>query len=461
MESAPLIDKIQALTDLELAILLSLVAGQHCLIETEPESLQLACQELQLIASNGFGLSTAVAHCSKSMSIQEFGNEILIQRPRNLINEEEPSFASDAPSQSKNHSSKPAVSDDSLGFPNLIILKDLNLADSEIQIQALENDHLFISHYHDSEDGFSNLEEDSEWIEDDRASLNSVIRPFATKSKHWATIFTQMDVQLLAELGKKVAVTAEIKAYLQNVVTFLRLHRAVCGGISPRATQHFDILVRSLAPLHGLDFVTPSLVSLAARKIYGHRISICAPENERSMQYGSDLTAISMLLEDMTAADVVEEFDITHGPFPAKLSHLNPGEQYEYEKAYEKRQSIHQKQVAPADDDDAAQNVGKGKTFYKTEALKELALYNNGRILYVLLQRSQERSENGLPVPPTMISAATELANDKAAKKDDKAAKKAAKDVEKAADALLKIAVGSEDDFEETEEEGEEGDDAE
>lgn len=111
----------------------------------------------------------------------------------------------------------------------------------------------------------------------------------------------------MAELSKKVTVTAEIKAYLQNIVTFLRLHRAVGGGISPRATNHFDILVRSLAPLHGLDFVTPSLVSLAARKIYNHRITICKPENERSMQYGSDLKAVSALLEDMTAADVVEE----------------------------------------------------------------------------------------------------------------------------------------------------------
>ena len=50
MESTVLIDKIQALADLELAILLSLIAGQHCLIETESESLQLACQELQLVS---------------------------------------------------------------------------------------------------------------------------------------------------------------------------------------------------------------------------------------------------------------------------------------------------------------------------------------------------------------------------------------------------------------------------
>ena len=54
-----------------------------------------------------------------------------------------------------------------------------------------QNDHLFISHYHNNEDGFSNLEEGSEWIEDDRASLDSVVRPSATRSKHWVTIFAQ------------------------------------------------------------------------------------------------------------------------------------------------------------------------------------------------------------------------------------------------------------------------------
>ena len=54
-----------------------------------------------------------------------------------------------------------------------------------------QNDHLFISHYHDSEDGFSNLEEESEWIEDDRASLDSVVRPSATRSQKWVTRFAQ------------------------------------------------------------------------------------------------------------------------------------------------------------------------------------------------------------------------------------------------------------------------------
>ena len=41
---------------------------------------------------------------------------------------------------------------------------------------------MFISHYHDLEDGFSNLEEGSEWIEDDRASISSVVHRSAVQS---------------------------------------------------------------------------------------------------------------------------------------------------------------------------------------------------------------------------------------------------------------------------------------
>lgn len=63
---------------------------------------------------------------------------------------------------------------------------------------------------------------------------------------------------------------------------------------------------RYLAPLHGLDYVTPSIVALAAKKIYPHRIQIAPPERERSMQYGSDLRAVQELLEGVTPETVIE-----------------------------------------------------------------------------------------------------------------------------------------------------------
>ncbi|KAL9061939.1 MAG: hypothetical protein Q9206_000202 [Seirophora lacunosa] len=170
-------------------------------------------------------------------------------------------------------------------------------------------DHLFMSHYHDPEDGFVNLEAASEWIEDDRSSSSSVVRksvvPRPTHS--FERTFTEADVQHLLRQSKTVTVTAEVECYLQNIIVFLRLHRAVDGGITPRATQYFGTLIKCLAPLHGLEFVTPSLVDLAARKIYPHRIVLTAPGRERSLQYGSHLAAVRAHLEGMSAEAIVED----------------------------------------------------------------------------------------------------------------------------------------------------------
>jgi hypothetical protein len=70
--------------------------------------------------------------------------------------------------------------------------------------------------------------------------------------------------------------------------------------------MHTDVQ-SALAPLHGLDYISPSLVALAARKIYPHRIVITDPEDERSMQWGSSLDAVKAVLEGVSVEDVVEE----------------------------------------------------------------------------------------------------------------------------------------------------------
>jgi MoxR-like ATPase len=102
----------------------------------------------------------------------------------------------------------------------------------------------------------------------------------------------------------------DVTRYQMNLVCFLRMHRAVAGGVSPAATKHLERLSRSLAPLHGLDYVTPSLVALAAKKVYLHRLQlvpVSAPERERSVQWGSDPAAVAALLEGVGPEDVIEE----------------------------------------------------------------------------------------------------------------------------------------------------------
>lgn len=49
MEESVLIDHIQELTDLELALLLSLIAGEHCMIQTDEEILDSVEEEIQLV----------------------------------------------------------------------------------------------------------------------------------------------------------------------------------------------------------------------------------------------------------------------------------------------------------------------------------------------------------------------------------------------------------------------------
>jgi len=114
-------------------------------------------------------------------------------------------------------------------------------------------------------------------------------------------------VQSLNRSANSTTISIDVKRYLHDILIFLRRHRAVAGGVTPLATKHFDLLARLLAPLHGLDFVTPSLVQLAARKIYRHRIAMISAQNERSLQYGSDLAAVEMLLKDVSPENVLDE----------------------------------------------------------------------------------------------------------------------------------------------------------
>lgn len=49
MADDALLDKIHALSDLELAVLLCLISREHCLVSTAPDAIDDLLQELQLV----------------------------------------------------------------------------------------------------------------------------------------------------------------------------------------------------------------------------------------------------------------------------------------------------------------------------------------------------------------------------------------------------------------------------
>ncbi|KAK0735478.1 hypothetical protein B0T21DRAFT_367891 [Apiosordaria backusii] len=433
MADERLLDKIQSLSDLELATLLCLVAREHCLIGTLPDYVDELAEELRLVASKTFNLSSAIISCHSHTTLDEFATGLLVPsssrgppspantrsvspyRPRH-----EPSSSTGGPSSSASYFPSPPPRPAPGAFSprigpaaiipsspstntgshhhqpqiaNFILAKDLNRAPRAVQIQALEllrtrriftrtsvqtapkqflfialvgapsatqarvtphlNDFFYLSHWHDPEkDGFDYLDvelppnrgptdNDAASVASSTASSRSIIKrsssvhglsplppdpssshqsPSAQQQQNQAAVLlTEDDISLLSQLTTSAYVDVDVLRYQMNVVSFLRIHRAVSGGVTPQATKHFQYLCKSLAPLHGLGYVTPSLVGLAARKVYGHRLVLVTTEEggegegremerrERSMQWGSEKEAVGVVMEGWGAEEVVED----------------------------------------------------------------------------------------------------------------------------------------------------------
>lgn len=324
-------ESIQQLNDLELAILASLVTEEHCLFSTDsPSTIELR-DELHASCTNTFGLETVSFTCDSRTSVDDLNEALLVE------SREDPDEVPDL--HEKPRTAAPRVGFSSLGrsssyspsndleyrrIANVVIVADLDLAETSVQVQILEllrarrifartsmhsapkdflligiisrtgsrlthhlNDIFCMSHFHASEDGLPYTD----------GVLEKGVDPTLRNA----------DIMALREQARKVRMTGEVASYLHNIVLFMRTSRYVTSGVTATATKQLRTLSSALAPLHGLDYVPPSLVVLAARKIYPHRLVLATSSTEKSLQWGSDPSAVRRLLENITIDDVIED----------------------------------------------------------------------------------------------------------------------------------------------------------
>lgn len=187
------------------------------------------------MAAKVFGLSHAVIDCSEHTTLDDFAHAILSvdespTRSNSPVRTRQDSYFLHAPTFQP--ISRSPVSDtfaENKTIANVIIAKNLDEAPKQVQIQALElmrtkriytrtsvqnapkrflfiallaggqgprltkhlNDHMFISHFHDPEDGFPNLEEKF----DDGNSSSSVVKKspgLDVESFLWPTITAEV-----------------------------------------------------------------------------------------------------------------------------------------------------------------------------------------------------------------------------------------------------------------------------
>lgn len=52
------------------------------------------------------------------------------------------------------------------------------------------------------------------------------------------------DINLLRSLSEKVNISPEINSYIYSITVFLRMNRAVTGGVTPNSTTHIKQYAR-------------------------------------------------------------------------------------------------------------------------------------------------------------------------------------------------------------------------
>ncbi|RPA92753.1 hypothetical protein L873DRAFT_1708518 [Choiromyces venosus 120613-1] len=230
MDGEHVADLVHQLNDVELAVLLSLVAGKHCILTTEPECLELLRRQIELLGPAVFGLTVAVARCTPDTTLDDFIEPLLLDEPRpsptshgiSPVNNRE---SGESYFGTRNRSSllrtpSQGTHDESTGgnrkLANIVIAQDLDLASDQVQTQALELirakrfctrkknfhyapdrflliallgkpnddsslsshlcDYFFISHHHPSDEGFpEEVEQEVEAEQSDVDSLASVV----------------------------------------------------------------------------------------------------------------------------------------------------------------------------------------------------------------------------------------------------------------------------------------------
>ena len=146
MDLQEFVENVPNLSDLELAVLLSLITKQHCLVYAEDDLVDTLASELALIASDIFRLSFVVLEAEDLESAERFGEAILDENHNfgaasDLDDSNDELAALRSRVQGTSFKASRSVLESNLNnrtVVNVVIAKDFNTASHDVQIQVLE-----------------------------------------------------------------------------------------------------------------------------------------------------------------------------------------------------------------------------------------------------------------------------------------------------------------------------------
>ncbi|KKY21137.1 hypothetical protein UCRPC4_g03833 [Phaeomoniella chlamydospora] len=160
-----LLDQVEDMSDLELAVLLSLITKEHCVIEADEISLDDLARELRIvgelrmanqypadpqqITADGFGLSSVTIDCSDTVNLTDFAESILVD----AVSDSSRTSSTDGGSSPGEYAPRSTVDHVQFGskrlssgqahrgldirkVANVVFLQNLDLAPEAVQVQV-------------------------------------------------------------------------------------------------------------------------------------------------------------------------------------------------------------------------------------------------------------------------------------------------------------------------------------
>lgn len=130
------------------------------------------------------------------------------------------------------------------------------------------------------------------------------------------------EIKDLANAVNMININVDIVVYIRDIVVGIRTHRLVHSGLTSRASQDLVLVVKALSALFRREYVTPDLVSIAAEKVFSHRL-LLKPEavydrvitESVHSDAQSDLNSLISEPAEVLPADIVMEIlRVVHVP---------------------------------------------------------------------------------------------------------------------------------------------------
>ncbi|KAF9946506.1 hypothetical protein BGZ65_009643 [Modicella reniformis] len=87
-------------------------------------------------------------------------------------------------------------------------------------------------------------------------------------------LFRRTEWDELSKRMKLVTISNDMMRYVRDVIVGIRMHEAVHGGLTGRAALDLEAILKTLAAIFQATFVTPDLVTIAAEKVFSHRLEL-------------------------------------------------------------------------------------------------------------------------------------------------------------------------------------------